>query len=140
MLVKGTKVGATTGSDGKFSIMIPKAGNAILVFTYIGYLQKEIIVGDRSTVNVILAEDNKTLNDVVVIGYGTSKKADLVSSVAQVNMKDMLNAPVRSFDEALAGRVAGVQVTSSDGQPGSQVSIVVRGPIPLLRIIHPCML
>lgn len=127
VLVKGTKVGATTGSDGKFSIMIPKAGNAILVFTYIGYLQKEIIVGDRSTVNVILAEDNKTLNDVVVIGYGTSKKADLVSSVAQVNMKDMLNAPVRSFDEALAGRVAGVQVTSSDGQPGSQVSIVVRG-------------
>ncbi|WEK20038.1 MAG: TonB-dependent receptor [Candidatus Pedobacter colombiensis] len=127
VLVKGSKVGASTAQDGKFSIMIPKTGNATLVFTYIGYLQKEIIVGDRSTVNVILAEDSKTLSDVVVIGYGTSKKADLVSSVGQVNMKDMLNAPVRSFDEALAGRVAGVQVTSSDGQPGSQVSIVIRG-------------
>lgn len=127
VLLKGTKVGATTNQDGKFSMQVPKEGAATLVFSYIGYIKKEIVVGDRSTVNVILAEDSKNLNDVVVIGYGTSKKADLVSSVAQVDMKDLVKAPVRSIDEALAGRVAGVQVNSSDGQPGSSVNIVIRG-------------
>jgi TonB-linked SusC/RagA family outer membrane protein len=127
VLVKGSKVGATTNQYGKFVIQIPKTGNSVLVFTYIGYIQREAIVGDRTTVNMSLSEDSKMLSDVVVIGYGTSKKADLVSSVGQVDMKDLVKAPVRSIDESLAGRVAGVQVNSSDGQPGSSVNIVIRG-------------
>jgi TonB-linked SusC/RagA family outer membrane protein len=127
VLVKGTKVGATTDKDGRYAIQVPSTGSSSLVFTYIGYLKAEINAGDKSVVNVALSEDSKSLNDVVVIGYGTSKKADLVSSVGRVDMNDMLKAPVRSIDEALAGRVAGVQVNSSDGQPGSGVNIVIRG-------------
>ncbi|WP_316816099.1 TonB-dependent receptor [Pedobacter nyackensis] len=127
VLVKGTKTGATTDKDGRYKIQVPSTGNSTLVFTYIGYLKREVNVGDKGVLNVVLTEDSKSLNDVVVIGYGTSKKGDLVSSVAQVDMKDMVKAPVRSIDEALAGRVAGVQVNSSDGQPGSAVNIVIRG-------------
>lgn len=125
--LKGTKVGASTDKDGRYAIHVPSQGNSTLVFSYIGYVTKEMNVGDKGVINLALNADSKILNDVVVIGYGTSTKADLVSSVGRVDMKDMAKAPVRSFDEALAGRVAGVQVTSSDGQPGSQVSIVVRG-------------
>ncbi|MFA4866735.1 MAG: TonB-dependent receptor [Pedobacter sp.] len=127
VLVKGTKTGATTDKDGRYAIQVPSTGSSTLVFTYIGYLKREVNVGDKGILNVILSEDSKSLNDVVVIGYGTSKKADLVSSVGQVDMNDMVKAPVRSIDEALAGRVAGVQVNSSDGQPGSSVNIVIRG-------------
>lgn len=125
--VKGTKTGASTDGNGYYAIQIPTNGNSTLVFTYVGYLQREITVGDKGIVNMVLSQDNKVLNDVVVVGYGTSKKADLVSSVGQVDMKDMAKAPVRSIDESLAGRVAGVQINSSDGQPGSSVNIVIRG-------------
>lgn len=125
--VKGTKTGATSDRDGRYTIEVPSQQNSTLVFTYIGYVTTQISVGNKGVINMILAEDSKALSDVVVIGYGTSKKADLVSSVGQVDMKDLARAPVRSIDEALAGRVAGVQVSSSDGQPGSAVNIVIRG-------------
>ncbi|HTN00210.1 MAG TPA: TonB-dependent receptor, partial [Pedobacter sp.] len=127
VLIKGTKTGGTTDKDGHYAVQVSSKESSTLVFSYIGYLQKEIVVGDKTTIDVTLAEDSKLLNDVVVIGYGTSKKADLVSSIGQVDMKDLTKAPVRSIDESLAGRVAGVQVTSSDGQPGSAVDIVIRG-------------
>lgn len=127
VLVKGTKTGATTDQDGHYVIQVSSKAAGTLVFTYIGYVQREIVVGDKGIINLSLASDDKLLNDVVVIGYGTSKKADLVSSIAQVDMNDMTKAPVRSIDESLAGRVAGVQVNSSDGQPGSSVNIVIRG-------------
>ncbi|SMD13219.1 SusC/RagA family TonB-linked outer membrane protein [Pedobacter nyackensis] len=127
VLVKGSKVGVTTNSDGKYLINVPSQGNSTLAFSYTGYLTKEMVVGDNSIINLSLAEDSKSLNDIVVIGYGTVKRKDLTGSVGQVNMNDLSKAPVRSFDEALAGRVAGVQVTSSDGQPGSGIDIVIRG-------------
>lgn len=127
VLVKGTKTGASTDQDGRYAIQVSSKESSTLVFTYIGYVQREIAVGDKGVINLALATDDKVLNDVVVIGYGTSKKGDLVSSVAQVDMNDLAKAPVRSIDESLAGRVAGVQVNSSDGQPGSSVNIVIRG-------------
>lgn len=127
VLIKGTKTGASTDQDGHYAIQISSKVNTTLVFTYVGYTQREMNVGDKGVINLTLAPDNQSLNDVVVIGYGTSKKADLVSSVGQVDMKDMVKAPVRSIDESLAGRVAGVQVNSADGQPGSSVNIVIRG-------------
>jgi TonB-linked SusC/RagA family outer membrane protein len=127
VLVKGTKTGASTDQDGRYAIQVSSKEASTLVFTYIGYVQREIAVGDKGVINLALATDDKVLNDVVVIGYGTSKKGDLVSSVAQVDMNDLAKAPVRSIDESLAGRVAGVQVNSSDGQPGSSVNIVIRG-------------
>jgi TonB-linked SusC/RagA family outer membrane protein len=127
VLVKGSRTGATTDQNGRYALQVPVQGNSTLVFTYIGYVTREVSVGDKGVINIALAEDSQVLNDVVVIGYGTSKKADLVSSVGQVEMKDLVKAPVRSIDESLAGRVAGVQVNSSDGQPGSSVNIVIRG-------------
>lgn len=127
VLVKGTKTGATTDRDGRYAIQVPSQGNSTLVFSYIGYLQREMSVGDKGVVNLSLAEDSKVLNDVVVIGYGTVAKRDLTGAVGSVNMKDLQKAPVKSFDEALAGRVAGVQVASNDGQPGNSFNIVVRG-------------
>src|SRR5690606_35207807 len=81
--------------------------------------------------------EEKTLDDVVVVGYGTVKKDDLTGSVAQVDMKDLMEAPVGSFDEALAGRVAGVQVSSNDGQPGGGMNIVIRGANSLTQSTDP---
>ncbi|MDR6785619.1 TonB-linked SusC/RagA family outer membrane protein [Pedobacter africanus] len=125
--VKGTKTGATTDQDGRYAIQVPSQGSSTLVFTYVGYLQKEMSVGDKGVINLTLAEDSKTLNDVVVIGYGTVARKDITGSVSSVNMDDMSKAPVKSFDEALAGRIAGVQVSSSEGKPGAGINIIVRG-------------
>nr|WP_226904833.1 TonB-dependent receptor [Pedobacter schmidteae] len=125
--VKGSKVGATTDKDGRYTIKVPSQEKSTLVFSYIGYLAREMSVGNKGVINLTLAEDSKMLSDVVVIGYGTVAKKDLTGAVGSVNMKDMQKAPVKSFDEALAGRVAGVQVASNDGQPGNSFNIVVRG-------------
>lgn len=124
--VKGTGTATTTASDGTFSIKISNS-KAVLIFSSTGYNNLEQTVGNQTVLNVILTESSSALNDVVVVGYGSVKRKDLTGAVASVNMTDLLKAPVRSFDEALAGRVAGVQVTSADGQPGAGISIVIRG-------------
>ncbi|MGN7723491.1 SusC/RagA family TonB-linked outer membrane protein [Chitinophaga sp. 22620] len=123
--VKGDKAGAATGPDGKFSISVPQG--ATLIFTYIGFEKVEQVVGSAGEYNIRLAEKAGTLSDVVVVGYATQKRKDLTGAVGSVNMKDFEKAPVKSFDEALAGRVAGVAVASNDGQPGSVANIVIRG-------------
>lgn len=121
VLVKGTKVSAVTNQDGNYQITLP-AGSNTLVFSYLGYESKETAaVGN--VINVSLKSSVSTLNDVVVIGYGTTTRKDLTGSVGTVNISDLQKAPVKTFDEALAGRVAGVQVTSSEGQPGSSINI-----------------
>lgn len=125
VLVKGTKISTTTNQDGKFQITLP-AGSTTLVFSYLGYETKEAIA-TGAELKIKLKSTVSTLNDVVVIGYGTSSKKDLTGSVGTVNISDLQKAPVKSFDEALAGRVAGVQVTSSEGQPGSAINITIRG-------------
>lgn len=128
VLVKGALSGVSTDANGHYIIQIPiKEKNAILVFSYVGYNRKEVMVGERKVLNVTLTQNENDLDDVVVIGYGTAKKKDLTGSVATVDMKDLTKAPVRSIDEALAGRVAGVQVISSDGQPGAESKIMIRG-------------
>ncbi|WP_346320166.1 TonB-dependent receptor [Chitinophaga sp. YIM B06452] len=123
--VKGDKAGAATDPDGKFSISVPQG--ATLIFTYIGFERVEQLVGSAGEYNIRLAEKAGTLSDVVVVGYATQKRKDLTGAVGSVNMKDFEKAPVKSFDEALAGRVAGVAVASNDGQPGSVANIVIRG-------------
>jgi TonB-linked SusC/RagA family outer membrane protein len=124
--VKNGNATALTNGDGKFSIRTADL-NAVLVFSFVGYNTQQQALRGRSILNVKLAELSTGLNQVVVIGYGTAKKKDLTGAVGQVSMPDINKAPVRSIDEALAGRIAGVQVSSSDGQPGSAVNIVVRG-------------
>ncbi|HEY0667950.1 MAG TPA: TonB-dependent receptor [Sphingobacteriaceae bacterium] len=123
--VKGTNVGTTTNVSGDFSINAPD--NSILVFTYLGFSDQEI---SATTIflTVVLKEKITDLEQVVVIGYGTVVKPDLTGSVGMVDIKDMENAPVASFEQALAGRVAGVQVFSEEGQPGREgMNIVIRG-------------
>ncbi|QCR21303.1 TonB-dependent receptor [Pontibacter sp. SGAir0037] len=122
---KGTSNGATTDVQGKFKLSVP--ANATLVVTYLGYQVKEVSVNNQTSINVSLVADEKQLKEVVVIGYGTADRADVTGSIQEVRMPDLAKAPVKSFDEALAGRVAGVTVSSNDGQPGSNNNIVIRG-------------
>ncbi|WP_343704688.1 TonB-dependent receptor [Chitinophaga sp.] len=123
--VNGTNRGAQTDAEGRFSISA-KPGD-VLDFTFIGYEKRSVTVGNQASLQVFMKSTTTGMNEVVVIGYGTVAKKDLTGSVSKVNIDDMAKAPVMSFDEALAGRVAGVQVTSSEGQPGSKMNIVIRG-------------
>lgn len=133
--VKGTNRGTTTLANGKYSIQA--ASNETLVFAFIGMLTQEVVVGNRTTVNVTLQVSSASLNEVVVIGYGTVAKPDLTGSVGVVPMDDMMKAPVGSFAEALAGRVAGVKVNAADGQPGGGINIVIRGAGSLTQSTSP---
>ncbi|MBO9154156.1 SusC/RagA family TonB-linked outer membrane protein [Chitinophaga sp. GCM10012297] len=123
--IDGSGRGATTDTSGRFSIAA-KPGET-LVFSYIGFERLSFVLKDQSNLNILLKESSRGIDEVVVIGYGAVAKKDLTGSVGSVNMEDLSKAPVLSFDEALAGRLAGVQVSSGEGQPGSQMNIVIRG-------------
>lgn len=125
--LKGAKSTISTDNDGTFSISVPDKLNTVLKFSYVGYEMQSIAVTGTTLPDVFLNKKQSSLDAVVVVGYGTSKRKDLTGSVEKLNLKDLSKAPVRSFEEALGGRAAGVQVVSSDGQPGSPVSIVIRG-------------
>ncbi len=124
--VKGTQLVTVTNIKGAFNIQVGDK-TSVLLFSYIGFISKEVVVGNNSTLNVVLNEAKTSLNEVVVIGYGSVRKRDLTGSVSSVPMEDLQKAPVKSFDEALSGRVAGVAVSGNDGQPGRNSSIVIRG-------------
>ena len=123
---KNSKKTVLTDKKGSFIIRVPTV-NTALKFKHIGYGTVEKEVDASGVVNISIFEVASSLNEVVVIGYGSVKKKDLTGSVAKVNIGDINKAPVRSFDEALGGRVAGVQVSSADGQPGANVTISIRG-------------
>ena len=121
------KRGAITDLDGCFSISLLDS-DKIIVVSYIGYTTQSILVDGRTKINVNLKPDEtNALNEVVVIGYGTSKKVDLTGSVASVKMADIEDTPMVSIDQALQGKVAGVDVMSTTGEPGASSSIRVRG-------------
>lgn len=123
--VKGKSGGTQTDDAGKFSISA--SGTDVLIFSSVGFETYEVKAGDNSTLSVALKPASNALNDVVVVGYGTVKRKDLTGSVGTAPIKDMQRAPVGNITEALAGRVAGVVVSSADGQPGALPNIVVRG-------------
>ncbi len=128
VMIKGKQTVAQTNNDGFYSIPVADSVNVILRFSYLGFTTREVWVAAKNTIlNVVLQSDVKALDDVVIIGYGSVRRRDLTGSVGQADVEDMKKAPVPSFAEALAGRVAGVQVNSSDGQPGNEMNIVVRG-------------
>lgn len=123
----GSKIVTTmTNSKGEFVISL-KDDVKLLNFTRVGYEAKAVSLVGQTTLKVTLVALANQVDEVVVIGYGTVDRKDLTGAVGSVNMKDLHQAPVKTFDEALAGRVAGVQVTSSEGQPGSNINIVIRG-------------
>ena len=126
ILVKGTTNGAQTDFDGKFTIK-NVGSNAVLVFSYIGLKTQELNVAGKSTVNVQLKEDSAELKEVVVIGYGSVRKKDATGAVDQIGAKDFDNVASPSPAQLLRGKVAGVQVTQSSGEPGAGVAIRVRG-------------
>lgn len=125
--LKGTQKATTTNSSGEYSISVPSTGKEILIFSFVGKDPKEISVGDRNTINVSLINSTSTLNDVVVIGYGTVKRKDLTGAVSSVTGKEIAAVPVTNTAQALAGKLPGVSVTSQDGRPNADISIRVRG-------------
>ena len=125
VLLKGSSKGTSTDGDGNFSIAA-SAGD-ILVFSFVGYASQEQQVGNRTGIQVLLKSSDSGLDEVLVVGYGSVRKTDLTGSVGQVKMEELVKAPVTSFADALAGRVAGVQVSSNDGQPGSAPNIIIGG-------------
>jgi TonB-linked SusC/RagA family outer membrane protein len=124
--VKGTAVATITNSDGVYSISVP--GGATLVFSMIGFTSREVPVEQNQAINVTLLEESAALNEVVVIGYGTQKKANITTAVSSVSAESIKERPALNFGEAIAGQMAGVQVQQTGGAPGGEsLSIRVRG-------------
>src|SRR5690606_27425207 len=126
VITSESKRSILANKNGYFHIKDVVIGESIMI-SVIGYRSKTIIVGSESNIKIQLEANVNTIEDVVVIGYGEVDRKDLTGSVGSVNMEDIRKAPVVSFEDALAGRVAGVQVTTNDGQPGSMSNIVIRG-------------
>jgi len=124
--IKGTTKGAVTDIDGKYQLTL-ETGEDVLVLSYIGYQTQEVSVGDRTVVDVVMKQNVQTLNELVVVGYGTQRKSDLTGSVSSVRGSDLTKIPSQSAEQALQGKVAGVQVTTPSGAPGSVPVIRVRG-------------
>jgi TonB-linked SusC/RagA family outer membrane protein len=123
--LKGSTIAVSTDVNGKYSITVPGTGG-MLVFTFLGFTTQEIPVGTQTVIDVKLAEESKTLNEVVVVGYATQKKKDLTGAVTVVNVEDMIKTPTGSVNEQLQGQAAGVTVVSS-GMPGQEPDVHIRG-------------
>jgi TonB-dependent SusC/RagA subfamily outer membrane receptor len=125
--ILGTSGGTVTNGNGEYEVSAPEG--ASLVFSYIGYLTQTVEVGTKTQINVVLKVDeaSQKLSEVIVVGYGTQRKSDLTGSVASISGKDLDKTPVLGADQMLQGRVSGLQLTQSDGQPGSATSIRIRG-------------
>lgn len=124
--VKDATIYTTTSEDGGFSVTIP-GERAVLVFSSVGFERKEVAVTGDNPVEVTLKDDTKELNDVVVVGYGTQRKTDLTGAVTSIRADKIKEMPVVSVEQAMQGRMAGVQVQQTSGQPGAGISIRVRG-------------
>jgi TonB-linked SusC/RagA family outer membrane protein len=125
--LKGTAVGVATDASGAFKLSAPD--NAVMVFSFVGYVTQEVPVTAKNVYNVRLTSDARSLAEVsvVAIGYGTSKRSDLTGSISSVSAKTIASTPIVSLDQALQGRAAGVQVTNNDASPGGNITILIRG-------------
>lgn len=124
ILEKGTSNGAVSDFDGNYSITVSQG--AVLVFSYVGYETKEVVVGTQTTINVVLTSEN-TLDEVVLVGYGTQRKSDLTGAISSVGAKDFENQPLTRAEDALQSRTAGVNVSKNSGAPGGDIKIRIRG-------------
>lgn len=122
----GTNTGTLTDIDGRYSISVPDE-NAILIFSYIGYLAQEVTAGSKTVIDIMLQPDKVALEEVVVIGYGTIKKSDLTGSVSSIKTNDLIKVTSLSPEQSLQGKVTGVQVTSLSGAPGALPVVRIRG-------------
>ncbi|AYB32553.1 SusC/RagA family TonB-linked outer membrane protein [Chryseolinea soli] len=126
VIIKGTNEGTVTDADGLYTINVP-GPDATLVFSFIGFSPEEITVGNQTRLDVTMTPALEALSEIVVIGYGEVKKSDLTGSVSSVKAEELKAIPTTSFDQALQGRAAGVQVQQTSGQPGAEASIRIRG-------------
>jgi TonB-linked SusC/RagA family outer membrane protein len=126
VVVKGSTNGTTTDGDGKYTINVPSS-ESVLVFSFIGFVSQEAVVGAQTTINISLAPDTQTLTEVLVVGYGTQDRKDVTGSIASVKGSEFANLPVSSTQQALQGRAAGVNIVRSGGEPGNSGAIRVRG-------------
>ena len=127
VIIKGTQIAVYSDADGKYSITA-NTKDATLIYSFVGYSTKEVKIKDQSsTINVSLQPEAKSLNEVVVIGYGTQKTSDITGAVASFNAKHLEEKPIGRIEQALIGQMAGVQVKQQTGLPGAGLSIVVRG-------------
>jgi len=126
ILIKGLNIGSSTDFDGNFSLNVPETGETLVV-SYLGYMTKELAIGNIVTFNIQLEIDANTLDEIVVVGYGTQRKSDITGSVTSVKVDAIAVAQNSTIDALLQGRAAGVQVTQNAGSPGSGVSVKIRG-------------
>ncbi|MGK0422442.1 MAG: TonB-dependent SusC/RagA subfamily outer membrane receptor, partial [Polaribacter sp.] len=126
ILVKELNIGSFTDFNGLFSLKVPETGKTLVV-SYLGYISKELAIGNKGVFNIQLEIDSNTLDEIVVVGYGTQRKSDITGSVASVKVDDIAAAQNSTVDALLQGRAAGVQVTQNAGSPGSGVSVKIRG-------------
>jgi TonB-linked SusC/RagA family outer membrane protein len=126
--IKGSTKATATNDKGEFSIVVP-ANETVLKISYVGYVYQEITVGSRKTLQLVLQKDNKQLDEVVVVGYGTQKRTHLTGSVATVDMKRIEDFPVGNLSEALRGQIAGVSVSGGFSRPGEPATITIRNPV-----------
>ncbi|QLG44642.1 SusC/RagA family TonB-linked outer membrane protein [Costertonia aggregata] len=125
VLAKGTTIGVMTDFDGNYSLQVPENTNT-LVFSYIGFTEKEISINERAVINISLEEDTAELDEVVVIGYGTRNREDLTGAVSTIQAKSIQEQPITSFEQALSGQVSGVQLRQN-GAPGGGPEVLIRG-------------
>jgi TonB-dependent starch-binding outer membrane protein SusC len=125
ILEKGTNNGAVSDIDGNFSIKV-QSNESILVISFLGYVSEEVAVGNQTDISVTLAENIETLNEVVVVGYGSMQRSNVTGSISSVKAEDLQKSPTPNAIEALRGMVPGVRITRNSGQPGADVDITVR--------------
>ena len=126
VILKGTQRGTVTDVDGRYKLDVPETG-ATLVFSFVGYLPQEVRLGNQTSVDVSLKTDSKVLDEIVVIGYGTTRKSDLTGAVSGVKEAQLMERPAPSLNQALSGRMPGVQVNTNSGRPGGRTTIRIRG-------------
>ncbi|HET9054943.1 MAG TPA: SusC/RagA family TonB-linked outer membrane protein, partial [Cyclobacteriaceae bacterium] len=127
ILIKGTTLGATTDAEGLYALDLPAGDNHTLIFSFIGYTTLEEVVGNRTVINVSLAVDSKTLEEIVVVGYGVQRKSDVTGSLVTMGSKEISDVPVANIQQALQGRMAGVEVQRIGTAPGATARIRIRG-------------
>lgn len=126
VVIKGTTQGTTTDGAGNYRIIVPN-GNATLVFSFVGYQKQEIVVGNQTNLTTTLLPDDQTLNEVVVVGYGSQRRQDITSAVSVINLRDVGEQPANNPNQILQGRAPGVVVKQTSGTPGGAFQVRVRG-------------
>jgi TonB-dependent starch-binding outer membrane protein SusC len=126
VVVKGSNIATQTNASGQFTLNVPNT-QAILVFSFVGKIAKEVTIGNQTEINIVLLDDASLLGEVVVIGYGSQKKKDLTGSVVSISSADFVKGQITTPEQLVSGKLAGVQITSNSGAPGAGSTIRIRG-------------